>query len=84
MSNLNLSRKTAVKVEEKDCLIYHLVINSRYLPSVLRRCWLGSWKSTRTVKNRVVGRWQGYLSGVRCRFAYGPNDAAATYCLLLQ
>jgi len=23
-------------------------------------------------KNRVVGCWRGYLSGVRCRLAYGP------------
>jgi len=30
------------------------------------------------------GCWHGYLSGVRCRFAYGPADATATHCLLLQ
>jgi len=30
------------------------------------------------------GRWHGYLSGVRCRLAYGPADATATHCLLLQ
>ena len=35
-------------------------------------------------KNRVVGCWRGYLSGVRCRLAYGPADATATHCLLLQ
>ena len=35
-------------------------------------------------KNRVVGCWCGYLSGVRCRLAYGPVDATATHCLLLQ
>ena len=32
----------------------------------------------------LVGRWRGYLSGARCRLAYGPVDAAATHCLLLQ
>ena len=32
----------------------------------------------------VVGCWHGYLSGARCRLAYGPADATATYCLLLQ
>jgi len=32
------------------------------------------------VKNWVVGCWHGYLSGARCRFAYGPADATAT-CL---
>jgi len=36
------------------------------------------------VKNWVVGCWHGYLSGARCRLAYGPADATATHCLLLQ
>ena len=34
-------------------------------------------------KNLVVGCWCGYLSGARCRLAYGPADATATHCLLL-
>jgi len=32
----------------------------------------------------VVGCWRGYLSGARCRLTYGPADATATHCLLLQ
>ena len=32
-------------------------------------------------KAGVVGCWRGYLSGVRCRLAYGPADATATHCL---
>jgi len=28
-------------------------------------------------KKRVVGCWHGYLSGTRCRLAYGPADATA-------
>jgi len=32
----------------------------------------------------LVGCWHGYLSGARCRFAYGPADPTATHCLLLQ
>jgi len=32
----------------------------------------------------VVGCWHGYLSGARCRLAYGPADVTATHCLLLQ
>jgi len=28
--------------------------------------------------------WRGYLTGARCRLAYGPADATATHCLLLQ
>jgi len=35
-------------------------------------------------KTWVVGYWHGYLSGVRCRHAYGPADATATHCLLLH
>jgi len=30
-------------------------------------------------KNWVVGYRCGYLSGARCRFAYGPADATATH-----
>ena len=36
------------------------------------------------VKNWVVRCWCGYLSGARCRLAYGPADVTATHCLLLQ
>ena len=32
----------------------------------------------------MMGCWHGYLSGARCRLAYGPADATATHCLLLQ
>jgi len=35
-------------------------------------------------KKRVVGCWHGYRSRARCRLAYGPADATATHCLLLQ
>jgi len=54
------------------------------LASVLWCCWLGSRKGIRPVKNWVVGCWHGYLSGARCILAYGPADATATHCLLLQ
>jgi len=32
----------------------------------------------------LVGCWHGYLSGARCRLAYGPADATATHRLMLQ
>jgi len=35
-------------------------------------------------KNWVVECWHGYVSGSRCRFAYGPADVTATHYLLLQ
>ena len=53
------------------------------LPSVLWQCWLGSRKGIRPVKNWMVECWCGYLSGSRCRLAYGPVDATATHCLWL-
>ena len=54
------------------------------VPSVLWRCWLGGRKSIWPVKNWAVGCWHSYLSGARCRLAYGPADATATHCLLFQ
>jgi len=47
------------------------------------RCWLGGRKCIWPVKNWVVGCWHGYLSGARCRLAYGPADATATHYLLV-
>ena len=34
--------------------------------------------------NNLQLNWRGYLSVMWCRFAYGPADATATHCLLLQ
>jgi len=46
---------------------------------------VGGRKGIRPVNNLVVGCWHGYLSGARCRVAYGlAADATATHCLLLQ
>ena len=63
---------------------YLLLTDLSVMPSVLWRCWLGGRKGIRPVKNWVVGCWHGYLSGARCRLVYGPVDATATHCLLLQ
>jgi len=43
-----------------------------YCPSALWRCWLGGRKGIQPVKIWVVWCWHGYLSRMRCRFAYGP------------
>jgi len=40
---------------------------------VIWRCWLGSRKGIRSEKNWVVGCWRGYLSGARCRLAWGKG-----------
>ena len=44
---------------------------------------VGRQKGHPACKNWVVGCWRGYLSGARCRLAYGPADDTATHCLLL-
>jgi len=45
---------------------------------------VGGRKGIWPAKSWVVGCWHGYVSGSRCRFAYGSDDATATYNLLLQ
>ena len=54
------------------------------LPSLHWHYWFGGRKGIRPVKNWVVRCWRGYQSGAMCRLAYGPADATATHCLLLQ
>ena len=65
-------------------LLTLLTYCNHVVPSVLWHCWLGGRKGIRPVKNWVVGCWHGYLSAAMCRIAYGPADATATHCLLLQ
>jgi len=79
------NHKTKNDQEYKPANWYEIYNSIIYLlPSVLWHSWLGDRKGIRPVKNRVVGCWHGYLSGAMCRFAYGPADATATHCLLLQ
>ena len=51
--------------------IYVFFCGVKDLLSVLWHCWLGGRKGIRPVKNWMVGCWHGYLSGARCRLAYG-------------
>ena len=72
------------KVIKVICNLFVVVMCCSVVPSVLWHCWLGGRKGIRPVKNWAVGCWHGCLSGARCRLAYGPADATATHCLLLQ
>ena len=56
-------------------------VHSVVVPSVLWRCWLGGRNGIRPVKNWVVWCWHSYLSGARCRLAYGSADATDTHLL---
>jgi len=62
----------------------NIPFNDPFMPSVLRRCWLGGRKGIRSVKNWVVGCWRGYLCGARCRLVYSPADATATQSLTVS
>jgi len=66
--------------------VYMLYFCMLLFPSVFDTVgWAaGRASGIRPVKNWAVGCWRGYLSGARCRLAYGPDDANATHCLLLQ
>jgi len=56
------------------CTSYHNAFSALML--------LVGWQEGRSsCKNWVVGCWSGYLSGSKCRLAYGPADATATHCL---
>jgi len=59
------------------CLLYHLCL----------QCFGAvGWAAGRASGlKKISGEcWHGYLSGARCRLAYGPADATATHCLLFQ
>jgi len=64
----------------------HWCSGANWLSAVWLLCaltLLGGRKDIQPVKNWVVGCWRGYLSGARCRLAYGPANASATHSLSL-
>jgi len=61
-------------------------VNFKYVSDICHSSFLQagcpSCRPTNSIKAlKVVGCWRGYLSGARCRLAYGPADATATHCL---
>ena len=71
--NICLDNLTFTLLSSLD--IYQTSLPPRYYCFVMPVC--GSCPQT-------IGRARGYLSGARCRLAYGPADSTATQCLLLQ
>jgi len=57
-----------------------VVVVSNFLAFSALTLLVGQQKGHPACK-KLVG---GLLGGVRCRLAYGPADATATHCLLLQ
>jgi len=54
------------------------------LGNIIKEIYHNSEDYVTIVIRTVVSTQHGYQSGVRCRLAYGPADATATHCLLLQ
>ena len=82
MCQLCLSVIIAVIFIAIKCMIYYSIIVN--MPSVLWRCWLGGRKGIQPVKK--TERWGAgvVICLERGADAYGPADATATHCLLLQ
>ena len=62
----------------------HVLLPTIFDPFSALTLLVGRQEGHPACKNWVVGCWHGYLPGARCRLAYGPTDATATHCLLLQ
>jgi len=45
---------------------------------------LVGWQEEHPACKKLSGWALAWLSGVRCRFAYGPADAAASHCIFLH
>jgi len=60
-----------------NCVLGHIAVFALTL-------LVGRQEEHPACKKWVVGCWRSYVSGSRCRFAYGPDDATATHYLLLQ
>jgi len=67
-----------------ECIRGKLLIIKHYTMHSALTLLVGRQEGHPACKNWVVVSLRGYLSEARCRFAYGPADATATHCLLLQ
>ena len=72
------------KTSSQLCLSFRLIFYQLLIAFSALTLLVGRQEAHLACKNWVVGCWCGCLSGVRCRLAYGPADATASHCLLLQ
>ena len=61
-----------------------LILHSAPVKNTVSPCFYENLIFSECYTTWVVGCWHGYLSGARCRIAYGPAEATATHRLLLQ
>jgi len=55
-----------------------------FVEEVLCRCWLGGRNGIWPVKTECLGAGVVICLGLGAGLQYGPADAIATHCLLLQ
>jgi len=79
--NKDISTPADIAPSALETIIFYCFMGY-ILPSVFWLCWFGCRNGIRPVKLSGVC-WRSYLSGARCRLAYGPADATATHCILL-
>jgi len=77
--HVQLGRHAAVKWAET-----HSKLPLRCVTDTAILCHWNVQEGHSACKNLSGGVLHGYLSAARCRLAYGPADATATHCLLLQ
>ena len=70
---------TMAAVELFQCVMFQILIAFSALTLLV-----GRQEGHPACKKQSGGLLGGGLSGARCRLAYGPADATATDCLLLQ
>jgi len=81
-----LCRNGSVKCSDNMCHIEHMYQHTDISYLFIYYCFsaltllVGRQEGHQAYKTQ----WLGYLSGVRCRLAYGPADVTAAHCLLLQ
>jgi len=75
---------TAMKSDNIMELPLCVYLSRPYMSTPALMLLVGRQEGHPACKKLSGGCWRGYLSGARCRLAYGPADATATHCLLTQ
>ena len=82
---------TAFRNSKSTEMIVQLTGYHRHTPGMFILCWrilfltlLVGWQEGHPACKKLSGGVLACLSGASCRLAYGPADATAAHCLLLQ
>ena len=85
MSRIDFIRHGALIYVACLCVIFEISLFVCLYVTICLQCFDAvGWPAGRATglqKTRVMVYWHGYVSGAKCRLAYGPADATATHCL---